>query len=692
MASSVRRGSVVVAALVAALTIGLARPAPAFQEIIAPLLPPALAGVGGGLITAGGVTTGGAAAGGVLFVAGTAPVTVPAAVVGAAVAGTAGAAYVGYRKLAGDGWPWEWNDGAADPAVVNTQSLEMVNDLGVSIVQAETTWQNGQGHDWGRSVRVQLEFADGLDFNIGGNAYPYDAVGTHIYDYCAGLGVGVTSVQSWYRTSPVPPGTTMWSGWMRCGPGAGGLASQPEVTDIVLAGNDAGQLTVLGTPTYTAPAPAFDGDPLATAVITSTIECTGWDAGLGQTVARTVEVDSPPYLPTEPVPMIPEAECAPDERLTDATVTRRVPGTAVDDFVLMDGFEGVTIPDSVPQEWMEEHWDEECDRQAEQVFAVALAAGASESSAAQSAEDHYNDCMDLYLLGYEDCIGMWIGDFGPDFDPETPCEVGIFERPEEFPDPIDPIVVPPVPCDVLNCNGWWNDPKRDSKYECWWYRPSTGTGIPLPLDQCVAHQWKIDPDSGAIQTLDPNTDDGWSPGVRPGTQPQPNPDPSPSPSPGTLPNPNPDGQPDGAPRPDDGCMSRDVEEGTGWMSRWVFRGVSCALEWAFVPSEATLTEVETTIQTATTKAPFSYMTSVVGWVGDFSDIPTSCLDIGPVFPEGQGIARTELTVIDSCGAHAVTDEVESYRPILTVAVWGFFILPFAWWAWRQYAPGSQGDA
>lgn len=95
--------------------------------------------------------------------------------------------------------------------------------------------------------------------------------------------------------------------------------------------------------------------------------------------------------------------------------------------------------------------------------------------------------------------------------------------------------------------GWWWWPDRESRVQCEWETP-TGLVL-LPLEECAA------------------------------LAPQPPGAPLPE-----LPEPTPDGQPPTAPEPGQDCMTRREEEG-GFGSWIVFRGVACALQWAFVPQQ-----------------------------------------------------------------------------------------------------------
>jgi hypothetical protein len=113
------------------------------------------------------------------------------------------------------------------------------------------------------------------------------------------------------------------------------------------------------------------------------------------------------------------------------------------------------------------------------------------------------------------------------------------------------------------------------------------------------------------------------------------------------------------------------------------------------PAAQTDTRVTTGAQSLgaqlATKVPFSIVTAVVGWVD--ATLPASegggpCWQVEPDLGEVGG----EHLVVDSCGPSGVTATVMGYRSILVVLMHATWAVPLMWWAWRQYAPGSQGNA
>lgn len=146
------------------------------------------------------------------------------------------------------------------------------------------------------------------------------------------------------------------------------------------------------------------------------------------------------------------------------------------------------------------------------------------------------------------------------------------------------------------------------------------------------------------------------------------------------------------PAPDTGCPpSFGLDLLTPW---WLFKGMTCALEYAFVPSTSALDGVKAEATDITTRVPFSYVADVVGWVGGLAPAggaAAHCLDLSIGFPAASHLP-THVEVLNSCDdANPIVKFLHDNRPLLTVAVYASFVMPLAWWAWRQYAPGSQGS-
>lgn len=235
-----------------------------------------------------------------------------------------------------------------------------------------------------------------------------------------------------------------------------------------------------------------------------------------------------------------------------------------------------------------------------------------------------------------------------------PCPLEVVERDAEGnPDP-ERILAPPLGW------GWWLHPDRESLYACMW------GSIVLPLEECAALAWERDPVTGEWRTRPPEE------GVQ------------------SLPDSTPDGQPEGTPG-GEGCMARDVEEGSGWMSRWIFRGVRCALEWAFVPSAETMARLQSVPDVVTSRTPFAQIAAV----GDIADAvrqgEQSCWDIRVSMPEQWPFGDVEI--LDTCDVeHPIVARMIQLRPLLTVMIYLVLFLPLGWWAWRTYAPASTSSA
>lgn len=234
------------------------------------------------------------------------------------------------------------------------------------------------------------------------------------------------------------------------------------------------------------------------------------------------------------------------------------------------------------------------------------------------------------------------------------------------------------PCTVSaeNCRDWFSDPQRAQKYVCMWGDHE------LPIAQCYELAQAYNPGTGGLVVPNPNL----------------NPQPEPNPDTGTgievVPNdpeqlPGIGGtqatQPVESPGTADGCLAQGL---VAWNPvTWVYAPVVCAMQAMFLPSEASLASLQTVPEAFHGKPPHSVITGVSEWWGGFSDVGTSCLLVEmPVAEYGT------YTVIDSCTPGAVAGWIMDQRALLAVVIYGLFVGPLAWWAWKQYAPGSQGVA
>lgn len=224
--------------------------------------------------------------------------------------------------------------------------------------------------------------------------------------------------------------------------------------------------------------------------------------------------------------------------------------------------------------------------------------------------------------------------------------------------------------------------------------PETGA----PVDSA-----SVDPNTGTIEGTDTVARCSWgshaltqaecfatpavdpAPGPGTDTDPAPNPDPTGAPAPTPTPTPGGGGQPD--PQEDGGeCFP------TGWgvfnPLEWVYRPVKCALSWAFVPDAATVTEVKDLGGELAGRAPGPELISVFRWFVPPTYLPSGCLVVAFDVPFGSG----RFTAFDSCGDDPAVRWIREHRSLMAVFVWAGLLAPLAWWAWREYAPGSKGVA
>lgn len=217
------------------------------------------------------------------------------------------------------------------------------------------------------------------------------------------------------------------------------------------------------------------------------------------------------------------------------------------------------------------------------------------------------------------------------------------------------------------CVNWFTDPNKAADYECTYdggvvaltecnpyvptFNGATGTPLKTPAGTTVA--------AGTVAPYaDPATGDTV---------------------PATDPAGSPAGQPDGCPPP--------FEMSLGGLGYWVEKGVTCALAAAFVP-QTTPQRVQTLVDTMGTRSPGPELRSIFVW---FTPPPggSSCLTFNiPVW-----FLPAPVHVIDTCDPNdPIVKAITPWRPLLGVAVWVSILGPLAWWAWKQYAPGSTGVA
>lgn len=216
---------------------------------------------------------------------------------------------------------------------------------------------------------------------------------------------------------------------------------------------------------------------------------------------------------------------------------------------------------------------------------------------------------------------------------------------------------------AVACPEWYTNPQKTSKFECH-YGPYV-----VDLAKCDVYRapgqlvpnTELDPDKGTMRPVAPGPDGGL---------------PVPTPSPTAPP----------TQQTGDGCFPK------GWGAfnpvEWVMKPVGCALQKAFVPSTATQTKISNLQTTATQVTPMPQLQSLFAWLKPPSAAPT-CGSFGiPIW----FIDKT-LTAVDTCNPNdPIMKGLRPLRPVLELAVWVGMFAPLAWWAWREYAPGSKGVA
>jgi hypothetical protein len=167
----------------------------------------------------------------------------------------------------------------------------------------------------------------------------------------------------------------------------------------------------------------------------------------------------------------------------------------------------------------------------------------------------------------------------------------------------------------------------------------------------------------------------------PGSDPAPTPTPTP-----TGPVPGDAGQPDPTDTEGNACFP----SGWGMLNpvEWIYKPVKCALAWAFVPSSITADTIDGIGTTLQGKAPAPQLGSLFAWL-KVPKVPTECFTVQVAVPAMMG---GSVQAIDSCGDDLFIEWLRAHRALMEVVVWIGFASPLAWWAWRQYAPGSQGVA
>jgi hypothetical protein len=696
----VARSFVTVVVLVVVLAVAFARPARAQVLEAAVLVPPALAvtattGTGSAVLGLSGMTaTGGtaAAAGTVTGIA-----AAPVVVTGAAVLGGLALLYVGYRYFAGDGLPWEWADGV-DPAFAEAPPPAIVGeDLG--LVWGHRPSGAGSTHTYlgWRTWPCDLAafaacapsstalytvwtetFSDGsmATRRIATTNKPTKDGPTNAHLVFVNDGAPLPAPSSEVQACYLAGATGIWSTSTR---GVDCTAWKERNASVVVVTRDPSLL-----------APSTEGqwtDPEALGRIVTRGECTHKGTG----AKRTVTATSPSYAPTAPLPLIPGVECSPDERLTDLEVERQVPGTSVPPVPILGDFTSPSLPDHMTYSNLLDELEAECEARLFEEQAIRAYDGeppmtdeemeAFMEECLERGAEAMGHCLADVLDGIEEFgrftaeVESWLLDkHGLVYDKPSldelrspgECEVEVYRK-EDAPQPgPNPKKGPSLKRPPLGPM-WWYDPDRKTKYRCVWGKKSTGY-VPLALPQCEGlvtedHRQQ----KGGLLLLWPNQGLWHFP---------------------LLPPPTPTGDPPTAPTPDAQCMDRARKEEEGFFSFYVFKGVSCALVWAFVPSQGTQDALTNLRESARTRAPFSLVTGVSDWLSGFTAGDSTCWVIASEPHPSTG----QLTVMDTCRNSGVEGWLHARRPLMRVVVYAMFVVPLLGWAWRQYAPGSQGMA
>ncbi len=224
------------------------------------------------------------------------------------------------------------------------------------------------------------------------------------------------------------------------------------------------------------------------------------------------------------------------------------------------------------------------------------------------------------------------------------------------------------------CVGWADDANRENSKECHW-----GPYV-LALEQCAAHvpypATTPIPVNVSTPTLPaPTTAPEFQPDAAPGTSAPPAPED----------NPDPQSDPEG--------NTGDCANLSAWSILNPFaayRVIGCALQKAFVPSQATAQRVNDITVKARGRAPVAQIAQGATWIGTATGggTATGCLNFT--------IDLASLGnhhVLNSCNkGHPIVAQLHKWRGLLEVALYLAFFGPLLWWAWRQYAPGSTGVA
>jgi len=228
------------------------------------------------------------------------------------------------------------------------------------------------------------------------------------------------------------------------------------------------------------------------------------------------------------------------------------------------------------------------------------------------------------------------------------------------------------------CVDWYTtaEPTRSERYRCRY------AGVAVDVERCRVYAPSFNVLAGSDVLVRPNSDPTQAPVRVPSTGVEPYADPATG-------EPVPRDQP--APGPAPGEFREDALEGCpppfetsiGGIGHWIWKGVTCALVWAFVPGQMPLNEQLADV--AEQAAPWSWVTQLVqlggpGGTNPFLGIPDACPDWEV------RVVGTELPAV--CGS-SFTEAIVAGRPMLAVFMAATAFSPLLRSLWYAVLPGLQ---
>jgi hypothetical protein len=290
----------------------------------------------------------------------------------------------------------------------------------------------------------------------------------------------------------------------------------------------------------------------------------------------------------------------------------------------------------------------------------------------------------------ENVTGLEIWEVTPNDDSAPDVKVGAAELPAPFNDwltahpqcttgackldlqRVDPDTGARVSClsSPELCVNWLNDPLKAQNYRCQY------AGVVKPLSECNVYGPTFDV-AREVHPISPATG-------------QPVPDAGPYGDPATG-EPVPTGEPaprtPTSPAAPEGCPPP-FEFTLGGLGYWITKGTGCALAAAFSPSPQTRADVALVAVNMRRVTPLPELTSAVGLLTPPDGLTATCLQVPLKLPW----ESSTIMAFDSCGQDAAVVWVRANRGLIAVFVWVTVLSPIAWWAFRDYAPGSKGVA